>query len=197
MSECRLDEVTLSGIKHEGAVTANLALTPADEAAILVDDLEMVQLMQTLLTEARWRELFTPNALRVVLVLGRFPDWRRPHLDAIREELRQRRYAPIAIDLENAVGRKLRAVIHNLAHLARFIIADLAGSREFLGEIQSFGLALRGLPLQAIIPEGEELMELPGFSSHEPYRYRDTDHLVETFEKRVLHPLEEKLEAVS
>ena len=115
LKECRLDEVTLSGIRHEGAVTANLALTPTDEASILVDDLEMVKLMETLLTEPRWRELFAPNALRVVLVLGRFPEWRHPHLDAVRDLLRKRDYAPVAIDLENPVGPKLRSAIENLA----------------------------------------------------------------------------------
>jgi len=197
LQECRLDDVTLSGIRHEGAVTANLALTPADEAAILVDDLEMVQLLETLLVTPRWRELIAPNALRMVLVLGRFPEWRRPHLEAIRDQLRKRHYAPVAIDLENPVGSKLRAVIGNLAHLARFIITDLAGSREFLSDIQPFALAFAELPLQAIMPEGEELMELPGIWGKDPYRYRDTDHLVETFAKSVLGPLEQKLASVS
>ena len=197
LKECRLDDVTLSGIRHDGVVTANLALTPADEAAILVDDLEMVQLLETLLVESRWRELIAPNALRMVLVLGRFPEWRRPHLDAIRDQLRGRHYAPVAIDLENPVGPKLHAVIGNLGHLARFIIADLAGSREFIGDIQPFALALRVLPLQAIMPEGEELMELPGSWGKDPFRYRDTDHLVQTFAKSVLGPLEQKLASVS
>jgi hypothetical protein len=99
--------------------------------------------------------------------------------------------------LENPVGRKLRTVIDNLAHLARFIIPDLAGSREFMSDIQPFGVSLRGLPHQAIMPEGEELMELPGIWGKDPYRYRDTDHLVQTFAKSVLGPLELKLASVS
>jgi uncharacterized protein YjbI with pentapeptide repeats len=197
LRECRVDDITLSGIRHDGVVTANLALTPSDEAAILVDDLEMVKLLETLLVEPRWRDLIAPNALRMVVVLGRFPEWRRPHLDAIRDQLRGRHYAPVAIDLEHPVGPKLRAVIENLAHLARFIIADLAGSREFMNDIQPLGPNLRGLPLQAIMPEGEELMELPSVWGKDPYRYRDTDHLVHSFAKSVLQPLEQKLAPVS
>jgi hypothetical protein len=194
VTECRLDAVILSNSRHEGIVTSNLALTPSDEAAVLVDDLEMVQLMEMLLREPRWRELIAKNSLKVALVIGRFPEWRRPHLDAIREQLRRSDYAPLAIDLDRPVGPKLRASIGNLAHLAKCLIADLAGSRAFAKELQPFGFVLRDLPIQSIIPDGEEPVDLPGLSALEPYRYRDTEHLIETFEKGILKPLELRLE---
>ena len=41
------------------------------------------------------------------------------------------------------------------------------------------------------------LMELPGIWGKNPYRYRDTDHLVHSFAKSVLQPLEQKLAPVS
>ncbi len=91
LTESRLDDAVFAGSRHEGIVTSNLALTPSDEAAVLVDDLEMVHLMEALLREPRWRELITRSSLRVALVIGRFPQWRRPHLDAIREEVRRSR----------------------------------------------------------------------------------------------------------
>jgi len=163
---------------------------------VLVDDLEMVQLMEILLREPRWRELIAKSSLRIVLVIGRFPEWRRPHLDAIREELRRSEYAPLTIDLDRPVGPKLRSSIENLAHLAKFLIVDLAGSRAFAKELPPFDLVLRELPLQVIIPDGEEPADLPGLPGLEPYRYRDTEHLVETFEKSILQPLERRLAAV-
>ncbi len=196
LSDCRLDDVILRGIRDEGLMTSNLSLTPATEAAVLVDDLAMVALMEVLLAQSRWRELISPNALRVVLLLGRFPDWRRPHLDAIRSALRRRRYAPIAIDLEKPIGVRLRGFIQNLAHLSRFIVADLAGSREFMKQIQQFSFAIEDLPFQAIMPEGKDLGEFPGLAELHPYRYRDTEHLIETFGKSVLGPLEQRLEVV-
>jgi uncharacterized protein YjbI with pentapeptide repeats len=196
LTESRVDDAVFAGSKHEGIVTANLALTPSDEAAILVDDLEMVNLMEALLREPRWRELITRSSLRIALVIGRFPQWRRPHLDALREELRRSEYAPLAIDLEKPVGPKLRSVIANLAHLAKFVIADLAGSRAFAKELQPFSFSLRELPLQIVMPDGEEPPELPGLWAIEPHRYRDTEHLVEIFEKEILQPLERKLTAV-
>ncbi|MGH9334164.1 MAG: hypothetical protein ACRD21_10490, partial [Vicinamibacteria bacterium] len=196
LTECRLDEIVFAGAKQEGIVTSNLALTPSDEAAVLVDDLEMVRLMETLMYEPRWRELIARNSLRIILVIGRFPQWRRPHLDAIREELRRSDYAPIAIDLEKPAGPKLRSTIANLAHLARFAVADLAGSRAFAKDLQPFGFALRDLPLQVILPDGEEPIELPGVWALEPYRYRDTEHLMESFDRDILQPLQRKLAAV-
>jgi hypothetical protein len=195
LTESRLDEAVFAGSKHEGIVTSNLALTPPDEAAVLVDDLEMAHLMEALLSEPRWRELIARSSLRVALVIGRFPQWRRPHLDAIREEVRRSHYAPLTIDLEKPVGQKLRAFIANLAHLARFVIADLAGSRAFAKELQPFSFTLKELPLQVIMPDGEEPPELPGLWTFEPHRYRDTEHLVEIFEKEILQPIERKLAA--
>ena len=197
MTDCRFDDAVLAGFYGEGVRVSNLSLTPADEAGLLVDDLEMVQLMEALLMKSRWHDLFAARSLRLVLVLGSFAGWRRDHLDALREVLRRRDYVPVVVDLENRVGRKLREGIGNLAHLARFMIADLAGSREFVGHIRTFGLAIRTLPLQSIVPEGEEFIEIPGVPAQEPYRYRDTEHLIETFDECVLHPIEEKLEAVS
>jgi uncharacterized protein YjbI with pentapeptide repeats len=196
LTESRLDGTVFAGSKHEGIVTGNLALTPSDEAAILVDDLEMVHLMEALLREPRWRELIARSSLRVAVVIGRFPQWRRPHLDALREELRRSEYAPLAIDLERPVGPKLRSVIANLAHLARFVIADLAGSRAFAKELQPFSFTLRDLPIQIVMPEGEEPPELPGPWAVEPHRYRDTEHLIEIFDKEILQPLERRLTAV-
>jgi uncharacterized protein YjbI with pentapeptide repeats len=196
LTESRIDEAVFAGSRHEGILTSNLALTPSDEAAVLVDDLEMVRLMDALLGEPRWRSLIARSSLRVALIIGRFPQWRRPHLDAIREEVRRSQYAPLAIDLEKPVGPKLRSVIANLAHLARFGIADLAGSRAFAKELQPFTVTLRDLPLQVIMPDGEEPPDLPGVWAIDPFRYRDTEHLVEIFDKEILQPLERKLTAV-
>jgi hypothetical protein len=196
LTESRLDETVLSGARQEGIVTSNLALTPSDEAAVLVDDLEMVHLMDALLREPRSRELIARSSLRIALVIGRFPQWRRPHLDAVREELRRSEFAPLAIDLEKPVGPKLRSLIANLAHLARFVIADLAGSRAFAKELQPFSFTLRDLPIQVVMPDGEEPPDLPGNWAFEPCRYRDTEHLVEIFEREILQPLARKIAAV-
>jgi len=70
-------------------------------------------------------ELIGRSSLRVALIIGRFPQWRRPHLDAIRRRsavaIRSSRHRS-----REAVGPMLRSFIANLAHLARFVIADLA-----------------------------------------------------------------------
>jgi uncharacterized protein YjbI with pentapeptide repeats len=196
LTESRLDEAVVAGARTDGIVTSNLALTPPEEAAVLVDDLEMVHLMEALLGEPRSRVLIARNSLRIALVVGRFPQWRRPHLDAIREELRRFDYAPLAIDLEKPVGPKLRSAVANLAHLAKFVVADLAGSRAFLKELQPFSFTLRDLPIQVIMPEGEDPPELAGFWTLDPCRYRDTEHLVQIFEREVLEPLARKQAAV-
>jgi hypothetical protein len=46
-------------------------------------------------------------------------------LDALREELRKRDYLPILFDFDKPVSQDLTATVSTLAHLARFIIADI------------------------------------------------------------------------
>ena len=48
------------------------------------------------------------------------------------------------------------------------------------------------------LPEGLKpyLLQLPVLWALDPYRYRDTEHLVEIFEREILQPLERKLAAV-
>ena len=142
---------------------------------------------------ARWRELVGRGALRAVLVLGLFPDWRQQHLEAIRDELRRRHYAPIVVDLDNPVGPTLNEAMANLVHVARFAIVDLGESREFAPELSLLAPSFAGAPLQVIAPDGYELEEIVGLTGHEPYRYRDTDDLVESFEQRVVRPLEARV----
>jgi hypothetical protein len=63
---------------------------------------------------------------KAVLILGRFTEERKAVLDALREELRKRDYVPILFDFDKPASQDLTATVSTLAHLARFIIADLS-----------------------------------------------------------------------
>ena len=68
------------------------------------------------------------NSTSHVLILGRFTDERKAVLDALREELRRRDYTPVLFDFEKPRSRSTLETVSTLAHMARFVIADLNGT---------------------------------------------------------------------
>jgi len=71
-----------------------------------------------------------------VLTLGRFSEYRKPVLDAIREELRKHNYLPIMFDFEATTNQTIIETVKTLAGLSRFVIADLTDARSVPQELQ-------------------------------------------------------------
>jgi hypothetical protein len=72
-----------------------------------------------------------------VLTLGRFTPDRIVVLDAIRDELRKRDYLPVLFDFEKPSSQTTVETISTLAHMARFVIADLTDAKSVLQELQA------------------------------------------------------------
>src|SRR5579859_7334705 len=104
----------------------DLIITAGDQPTITVETLEMVQFISLLLKNKPLRDVINTLTSKVVLILGRFSDERKPVLDALRDELRKHDYLPVVFDFEKAAGRDLTEIFSTLAHLARFIIVDPA-----------------------------------------------------------------------
>jgi hypothetical protein len=90
---------------------------------------------------------------KAVLILGRFTADRKTVLDAIREELRKRDYLPILFDFGKPASQDLTATVSTLAHLARFIIADLTDPSSIPHEL-AIVVPTTPVPIQPIILSG-------------------------------------------
>jgi hypothetical protein len=86
--------VSAWGLKLERTKQQNLIITPADEPAITVDDIEVAQFIYLMLNNQKVRDVIDTITSKAVLILGRFTDERKAVLDALREELRERDYLP-------------------------------------------------------------------------------------------------------
>jgi hypothetical protein len=57
-------------------------------------------------------------------------------LDALRDELRNRNYAPVVFDFEKPRSGTTINTVTLLARMARFVIADISDAKSVLQELQ-------------------------------------------------------------
>jgi hypothetical protein len=105
-----------------------LIITPEDERAVTVDDLEVAQFVYLLLHNEKIRHVIDMVGKKGVLLLGRFTKGRIEVLERLREELRNRGYVPIVFNFDKPETKDLTGAVRLLAGLSKFVIADLSGA---------------------------------------------------------------------
>lgn len=155
LSYCRIFGISAWRLNLKGATQANLIITDDDESIITVDDLEVAQFIYLLIHNPKLRDIIDTIGKKAVLILGRFTDERKAVLEAIREELRRRDYIPILFDFEKPDSRDVTETVVTLAHMARFVIADLTDPRSLPHELMSFVEGLPSVAVQPLILSGQ------------------------------------------
>ena len=89
-----------------------------------------------------------------VLILGRFTAERKPVLDTLRDELRQRNFLPVVFDFDGPASRDITETIKTLAGLSRFVIADITNPKSSPLELQAT-IPDFMIPFVPIIKKGE------------------------------------------
>ena len=197
LTGCSIYGISAWDLILEGATQTDLIITPLDEPAITVDNLEVAQFIYLLLNNEKVRDVIDTITSKVVLILGRFTPERKAVLDAIRNELRKRDYLPVLFDFDKPASRDLTETVRTLAHLARFIIADLTEPRSIPQELQAIvpGLAV---PVQPLLLEGSTgeygmFQDLRKYDwVLEVHRYDSLEDLIASLGDRVIAPAEAK-----
>jgi hypothetical protein len=133
-----------------------------------------------------------------VLILGRFTDERKVVLDAVRQELRKRDYLPILFDFDKPASQDLTATVSTLAHLARFIIADITDPSSIPYELATI-VPTTPVPVQPILLSGS--IEFAMFRDLRPryhwvlttHRYDGQTQLIADLSEKVVAPAEAKV----
>jgi uncharacterized protein YjbI with pentapeptide repeats len=154
LSTCSIYGISAWGLKLEGTIQSNLIITPDDATTITLDNLEVAQFIYLLLNNQKIRGVIDTIARKVVLILGRFTPERKAVLDGIREELRKRDYLPVLFDFDKPATRAITETIRTLAHLSRFIIADISDPSSIPLELQAVVPDL-AVPVQQLLVCGE------------------------------------------
>lgn len=179
--------------------TSQKALVITDRPPIItVDDLQVAQFVFLLLRNEKIRDVIDTIGKKAVLILGRFTPERKTVLNAIREELRKRGYLPMLFDFDQPSTRDLTETISTLAHLSRFIIADITDAKSIPQELQAIVPNLPSVVVRPIIAQDQKEYAMFEHFRRYPwvlpvYEYRDADQLLGSFEDEVIRPVESKV----
>lgn len=198
ISNCSVYGISAWGLELNHTEQSNLIITRSEEPTITVDNLEVAQFVYLLLNNKKIREVIDTITSKVVLILGRFTPERKLILDKLREELRRRNYSPILFDFDKPLSRDTTETISTLAHLAKFIIADITNAKSIAQELMHIVPNLPSVPVQPLLLTAESEY---GMFDHfkrfpwvlTPFLYEDTDILFLMLEEKVIAPAELKI----
>ena len=201
LTGCLIYGISAWNVKLVGTTQLNLVITSTYEPVITVDNLEVAQFIYLLLHNEKIREVIDTITSKAVLILGRFTPERKAVLDAIREELRRRNYLPIVFDFERPTSRDLTETISTLAHMARFIIADITEAKSIPQELQQIVPDLPSVPVQPILQaSAEEYGMFEHFKRFpwvlETYRYESLEEVITALPGKIIAPAELKAKTV-
>jgi uncharacterized protein YjbI with pentapeptide repeats len=186
----------------ESSHQTNLQINDEGEPLITVDNLEVAQFIYLILNNQKIRHAIDTITTKVVLILGRFTNNRKTILDAIREELRKKDYLPVLFDFDKPSNRDITETVSTLAHMARFVIADLSDPKSIPHELAHVAPLLPSVPIMPLIvrPQKEYAMFEHFFGFRhvlKPFRYRDEAHLLSMLNEKVLAPAEKLAQRVA
>ena len=197
LTDCSVYGISAWNLRLEGAIQSNLVITPPDESPIQVDNLEVAQFIYLLLNNEKIRSVIDTITSKVVLILGRFTPERKVVLDAIRDELRKRDYLPVLFDFEKPASRDLTETISTLAHMARFVIADITDAKSIPQELMAIVPNMPSVPVQPLLlASQQEYGMFEHFRNYpwvlEEVLYDDQETLLAELSEKVIAPAEAK-----
>ncbi|MBN2092162.1 pentapeptide repeat-containing protein [candidate division KSB1 bacterium] len=193
--KCQVYGISAWKIDLTQAIQADLIVTHPNEPSITVDSLEIAQFIHLLLRNQKIRQVIDTITSKVVLILGRFTPERKAILDQLREALHQRDFVPVLFDFEKPSHRDLSETISTLAHMARFIIADLSDARSLPQELQLIIPDLPSVPVQPILhASAQEYGMFEHFKRYpwvlDIFRYQDFAELLKMLDELTIPRLE-------
>ena len=138
---------------------------------------------------------------KAVLILGRFSEGRRKVLTEIEEGVTSCGYVPIVFDFEGPKYRDLTESIVLLAHLVKFVIADLTAPRSVGNELRAVAPSL-AVPVVPLI----QITERPFAMFYDLWkyhwvldlvRYDSLQSLKELLPSKIIMPAELKMQEIT
>jgi len=198
LTGCSVYGLSVWNTNTDGAIQSSLVITREGEPEVQVDNLEVAQFIHLLFNNRGLRGVIDSITSKVVLILGRFTPERKNVLERVRNELRRLKYLPVLFDFEKPLNRDITETVSTLAHLSRFIIADLTDARSIPQELMQIVPALPSVPVQPLLLSSQHAY---GMFEHfrrfpwvlEPFVYDNPETLLRSLVSHVIVPAEEKV----
>jgi hypothetical protein len=193
ITDCYVYGTSAWNLELEHTTQRNLFINDSRDGGITVDNLEVAQFIYMLTNNKKIRDFINTITSKAVLILGRFTPERKIVLDALRDKLRDHDYVSIIFDFEKPSSRNLTETVSTLAHLARFIIADITDAKSIPQELQRIVPDNPSLPVRPLILSSQyEYAMFKDFLDHPwvlmPYRYKNLEELLVSLEDEVIGP---------
>ena len=163
-----------------------------------VDNLQVAQFFYLLLHNPSIRDVIDTVGRKGVLLIGRLTGTGGDVLRAIRDDLRNRyERVPIMFEFAALPTQETTRTLSTLAHLSRFVIADLTDAQSVLQELTLIVKDLITLPVQLLLQESAPMPPmidglLMSQSVLRPYRYSTKERLLEDLATKVIGPANER-----
>jgi uncharacterized protein YjbI with pentapeptide repeats len=201
LSGCWIYGLSAWAVNATNARQLDLLITREGEPRVTIDNLEVAQFVYLLLDNRRIRDIINTITTKVVLILGRFTPERKKILDGLRTALRRFNYLPVIFDFDAPATRTLTDTVSVLAHMARFVIADITDARSIPQELMRIVPNLPLVPIQPLLKSsGVEYGMFADFRLYqtvlEVFKYDDEKHLLASLQKSVIAPAEKRARAL-
>jgi hypothetical protein len=197
LTNCHIYGISVWKVEGTPAEQSSLVISRKGEATVTVDNIKVAQFIYLLLNNREIRDAIDTIGKKAVLILGRFTAERKGVLDAIREELRKWDYLPILFDFDPLSNRDITETISTLAHMSRFVIADITDAKSIPQELQAIVPNLPSVPVQPLLLATQS--EYGMFEHFKRYPwvlkthiYENQDALLSSLHARVIEPAEAK-----
>lgn len=196
LANCSVYGISVWDVNLDETAQLDLIITLPRYPTITVDNLEVAQFIYLLLNNQKIRFVIDTITSKVVLILGRFTPERKAVLDALRDEVRKWNYTPVVFDFEKPGSRDFTETVKTLAHLSRFIIADLTDPSSIPQELQAIIPDLE-VPVQPLLLEAKrEYSMFVDFRKYHwvlpIYMYKDRESLIASLKKEIIEPADRK-----
>ena len=184
---------------REVADQSGLRITRDDQPErITVDNLQVAQFVYLLLHNSGIRDVIDTIGKKGVLLIGRLTGSGGDILRAIADELKNRhQLVPIMFEFAPLATEDTVKTISTLAHLSRFVIADLTNAQSVLQELTTIVKELVMLPVQPLLQASAPMPPMAdgfliGQSVLKPYRYSTKERLLADLETMVIGPADDR-----
>lgn len=199
---CRVYGMSAWSLNTSTAIQSELNISNLKEPAIYVEDLEVAQFLHLMITNKSVRNIIEAATSKIVLILGRFTSRRKAVLDTIRNQLKKLNLIPVLFDFEKPASRDFTETVATIAHLSRYIIADITDPRSIPQELMRIVPNLPSVPVKPILQSNnseygmfQDLQRYPWVL--DIYRYTSVEQALEDIDTVILKSLEEYLQSHS